>query len=87
MSKKKSEEKTNEKTNTASAKEQAKEKLILFEAVQKNPTENYIIIGALSKADLLAQYRKEEAEYGIEDIEPSITMDELDKLIKKFLGE
>ena len=86
MTKKKSEEKTDEKTNTASAKKTA-EKLILFEAVQKNPTENYIIIGALSKADLLTQYRKEEAEYDIEDIEPSITMDELDKLIKKFLGE
>lgn len=85
MTKKKSEEKTNEKTNDNSAN--AKEKLILFEAVQKHPTENYIIIGALSNADLLSQYRQEEAEYGIDDIEPSITMDELDKLIKKFLGE
>ena len=85
MTKKKSEEKT-KKTNT-SAPSSAKEKLILFEAVQKNPTENYIIVGALSKADLLTQYRKEEAEYGIEDINPSITMDELDKIIKDFLGE
>lgn len=84
MTKKKSEEKT-KKTNTSAP--QAKEKLILFEAVQKNPTENYIIVGALSKADLLTQYRKEEAEYGIEDIAPSITMDELDKIIKDFLGE
>ena len=83
MTKKKSEEKT--KKNNTSAPSSAKEKLILFEAVQKNPTENYIIVGALSKADLLTQYRKEEAEYGIEDINPSITMDELDKIIKDFL--
>ena len=82
MTKKKTEEKT-EKTTAKNAAE----KLILFEAVQKHPTENYIIIGALSKAGLLNQYRQEELAYGIEDITPSITMDELDKHVKNFLGE
>ena len=86
MTKKKNSEDKTSKKNDTSAKP-VKEKLILFEAVQKHPTENYIIIGALSKADLLTQYRKEETEYGIEDIEPSISMDELDKIIKDFLGE
>ena len=82
MIKKKSEEKT---TNETPAKA-SKEKLILYEAVQENPEQNYIIIGALSKAGLLDQYREEEAVHGIEDITPSITMDELNKHIKEFLG-
>lgn len=76
---------SNEKTKTPA--NAAAEKLILFEAVQKHPTENYIIIGALSKAGLLIQYQEEEVAYGIEDIEASITMDELDKIVKNFLGE
>lgn len=82
MTKKKTEEKT-EKTTAKNAAE----KLILFEAVQKHPTENYILVGALSKAGLLNQYRQEELAYGIDDIDPSITMDELDKHVKNFLGE
>lgn len=86
MTKKKSEKTTTAKKNDTSAKQSA-EKLILFEAVQQNPTENYIIVGALCKADLLTQYREEELSYGIDDLEPSITMDELDKIIKDFLGE
>lgn len=77
---------TTKKSEKTTAKKSA-EKLILFEAVQKHPTENYIIVGALSKAGLLNQYHKEELAYGIEDIAPSITMDELDKHVKNFLGE
>lgn len=77
---------TVKKSEKTTAKKPA-EKLILFEAVQKHPTENYIIVGALSKAGLLDQYHKEELAYGIEDIAPSITMDELDKHVKNFLGE
>ena len=76
---------SNEKTKTPA--NAAAEKLILYEAVQKHPTENYIIIGALSKAGLLIQYQEEAVAYGIEDIEASITMDELDKIVKNFLGE
>ena len=64
----------------------ASKKLTLFDAVQKSKVKNYIIVGALSKAGLLEQYRKEEAEHGIEDIEPSITMTELNKIIKNFTG-
>ena len=63
------------------------EKVILYEAVRDNPTPNYIIVGALSLAGLLPQYRSEEENYGIEDIKPSITIDELNKLIKNFIGE
>ena len=70
---------------TASASKAKKEKKILYEAVQENSTKNFIIIGALSKADLLQQYRYEESVYGKEDIEPSITDDELEKIIKDFL--
>ncbi len=64
----------------------ASKKLTLFDAVQKSKVKNFVIVGALSKAGLLEQYRKEEAENGIEDIEPSITMTELNKIIKNFTG-
>lgn len=76
-----------DKNTEKPAKKESAEKLILFEAVQEHPKPLYIIIGALSSADLLQQYREEEKVYGIEDITPSITLDELDEIIKKFLGE
>lgn len=62
-------------------------KKILYEAVQENRTPNYIIVGALSRAGLLKQYREEEAVYGVENLKPSITDSELNKMIKDYLGE
>ena len=79
---------TKKKTEKTIEKTPAKEdELILFEAVQAHPAENYVIVGALSSAGLLSQYRYEESVIGKEDIVPSITMEELDKHVKKFLGE
>lgn len=65
----------------------AEEKLTLYEAVEANTSPLFIIMGALSYAGLIKQYEAEKAVYGIEDIKPSITKTELDKLIKKFTGE
>ena len=65
----------NNKTSTATPKE------ILYEAVQKNPTRNYIIMGALTQAGLYNQYKQEETIYGVENIKPSITTNELNKII------
>ncbi|MCC9261563.1 MAG: hypothetical protein K8V75_04190 [Methanobrevibacter woesei] len=78
---------TVKKTATKKEEPVSKTKKILYEAVKDNPTRNYIIIGALSRAGLLKQYREEEAVYGIENIKPSITDDELNKIIKDYLGE
>lgn len=75
------------KTEKQSAKSTSKEKKILYEAVQEHPKDNYIIMGALSLAGLLDQYCQEEKIYGRFNIEPSISDDELDKIIKKFIGE
>lgn len=80
MSKKKTEEKSTKKTSTTSVKDK-----ILYEAVQENDAPHYIIVGALSKAGLLQQYEYEESVYGKEDLEPSITIDELKLIIKNFL--
>ena len=85
MTKKK--QKTEEKKEETSAPKAPGEKLILYEAVQAYPLANWIIVGALSRAELLDQYKHEEAVYESEDIEPSITVDELTKIIKNFLGE
>lgn len=63
-----------------------KNKLSLYDAVAECKTPKYIIIGALSKAGLLAQYREEEAEHEVKVIKPTITMNELDKIIKDFIG-
>lgn len=71
----------NNKTSTATPKE------ILYEAVQKNPTRNYIIMGALTQAGLYNQYKQEETIYGVENIKSSITTDELNKIIKNYIGE
>ena len=71
----------NNKTSTATPKE------ILYEAVQKNPTRSYIIMGALTQAGLYNQYKQEETIYGVENIKPSITTDELNKIIKNYIGE
>lgn len=78
---------TVKKTPTKKEEHVSKTKKILYEAVKDNPTRNYIIIGALSRAGLLKQYREEEAVYGIENLKPSITDDELNKIIKDYLGE
>lgn len=78
---------TVKKTTAKKEETTNKTKKILYEAVQENPTRNYIIVGALSRAGLLKQYREEEAVYGIENLKPSITDDELNKIIKDYLGE
>ena len=78
---------TVKKTTAKKEETTNKTKKILYEAVQGNPTRNYIIVGALSRAGLLRQYREEEAVYGIENLKPSITDDELNKIIKDYLGE
>jgi len=68
-------------------KNEPQKKLILCELVEAHPQPNWVIIGALSLAGLLDQYNHELEIYGYEDIEPSITVDELTKIINKFLGE
>lgn len=83
MTRRKEEDTKKEETS----KKPVGEKLILFEAVENNPTPNYIVLGALSLAGLIRQYEEEKLVYGIEDLEPSITADELNKIIKKFIGE
>lgn len=75
------------KKDTKKVNKSSEEKLILFEAVRDNPTEDFIIIGALSNKDLLTQYEYEKSVYGKEDIIPSITETELNKIIIDFIGE
>lgn len=74
-------ESKNKNNKTSTPKE------ILYEAVQKNPTHNYIIMGALTQAGLYNQYKEEETIYGVENIKPSITTNELNKIIKNYIGE
>lgn len=61
-------------------------KMSLYDAVKECRTPKYIVIGALSKAGLLAQYREEEAKHETEVLKPSITEKQLDKIIKDFIG-
>lgn len=78
---------TKKKTETKNETKQNSKKEVLYELVQKSDTSNYIIVGALSRAGLLAQYEYEKEVYGKEVISPTITEAELDKIIKTFLGE
>ena len=74
-------------TTKTTKKNSAQPKQILYEAVQENKTRNYIIVGALTRAGLYQQYKYEESVYGVENLEASITQDELNKIIKEFTGE
>ena len=67
-------------------KKEKKEKIVeekypLVELVLACPTEDIWIIYNLSRAGLLEQYEKEMEEYGVKDIEPSLTIKEFNKII------
>ncbi len=87
MTNKKTNTKEDTKAETKSAPVIRNQKKILYEAVQEHPTQNYKIVGALTRAGLYKQYKEEEAVYGIENITPSITDSELAKIIKDYTGE
>lgn len=74
------------KTESKKATAQSAKK-ILYEAVQEHPVRNYIIVGALTRAGLYNKYQAEKAVYGVENIKPSITDEELDKIIKNYIGD
>lgn len=76
----------NKKTTTANKNNKM---MSLYEAVQENKTENFIIIGALTKAGLINQYIHEKEVYlsKTEEIKPTITDEELNKIIKNYTGE
>lgn len=74
-----------EKKKDDSAKKTPMEKLILCELVEAYPVEKSIILGALAKAGLLDQYNHELIVYEKEEIKPSITVDELNKILNDFL--
>lgn len=80
------ENKKSKKTSPAK-KEEPDKKLVLYELVEAYPAPKYVIIGALTAAGLLKQYEHEKSVYEKEIIEPSITVDEFNKIIKNFLGE
>ena len=76
----------NKKTTTANKNNKM---MSLYEAVQENKTENFIIFGALTKAGLINQYIHEKEVYlsKTEEIKPTITDTELNKIIKNYTGE
>ena len=65
---------------------QSSKKEILYELMQESQIEEHKKVGALGKAGLLDQYEDEKTKYGRFDIEPSITKDEFEKILKDFLG-
>ncbi len=77
---------TNVKKTNSEPKKVNSAKKILYEAVQEHPVRNYIIVGALTRAGLYNQYQAEKEVYGVKNIQPSITDEELNKIIKKYTG-
>ena len=75
------------KPDTTTSKKAPGEKLILWEAVDGYPLQNWIIMGALSKAGLLEEYKYQKANFEKVELKPSITVEELNKIITEFLGE
>lgn len=67
-------------------KADAGKKRILYELVAESPLREYIIVGALAKAGLLPQFEQEKVDYGLQDLKPSLTQKEFDKIVSDFLG-
>ena len=87
MTKKTKQSKEKKPDADSSKKKAPGEKLILWEAVDAYPLQNWIIMGALSKAGLLEEYKYQKANFEKVDLKPSITVEELNKIITEFLGE
>lgn len=64
----------------------AGKKRILYELVAESPLREYVLVGALAKAGLLPQFEQEKKEYGFQDLKPSLTQKEFDKIVSDFLG-
>lgn len=79
MTKKKSENKKESSKNAP--------KKTLIEIIKESNIDYGILMGALAKAGLLDQYRYEQSVYERKEITPSITDDELNKIIQDYLGE
>jgi len=79
--------KETEEKKSNSSKKSPGEKLILYELVEAYPLQNWIILGALAKEGLLEEYNYQKENYEKVELKPSITVDELNKIIKKFTGE
>lgn len=79
--------KETEEKKTNSSKKSPGEKFILYELVETYPLENWIILGALAKEGLLEEYNYQKENYEKVELKPSITVDELNKIIKNFTGE
>lgn len=75
---------TEEKTEHTMKKEQteAPMKYSLIDLVQICPVEEPWIIYNLARAGLLNQYEQEMKDYGTKNIEPTITIQEFDDIIK-----
>lgn len=62
-------------------------KITLFDAVQENPAKQFIKIGALANAGLLRQYEHEKKVRGVENLRPSITKAQFEKIVKNYIGD
>lgn len=74
-------------TKKKKTKVKTQPKKTLKQAVEDSDERLFVIIGALSKANLLNDYYDEIENEKIKDIEPSITDEELTKIIKDFRGD
>ena len=63
-------------------KEETSEKFTLVELVSNSDLHYPLIIMNLSRAGLLEQYEEEKEAYGVEDIAPSMTEAEFNKIME-----
>lgn len=68
-------------TRKRNEKPSKKDKFTLVELVENSELHRPLIIMNLSRAGLFEQYEYEVENYGKEDIEPSLTEDEFNKLM------
>ena len=69
-------------TKAKKKKETPEDKFTLVELVQSSDMHYPLIIMNLSRAGLLEQYEKEKETFGIEDITPTMTETEFNKIME-----
>ena len=78
---KKKETKQEKEAETIQKEEIVEEKYPLIELVLACPVDHVWVFYNLSRVGLLEQYERETHEYGVKDIEPSLTIKEFNKII------
>ena len=77
---------TKKPDNKKEENKKTEKKAVLFDLAKQSQEREYVIVGALSKAGLKNQYDTEKEEVGVQNVKPTITQSEFDKILMDYRG-